>query len=241
MNTIGKVSRVLGWAFLFQAVTSLISGVLLETKWYVEGDISATLANIANHPGILRANILVDMLTAFGIIFLGAMLYIYLRKINEKMALVGFGFYILEAIVIASSRINAFPLIDISQEYVASGQTAAMQTLGTLAYNSSHFGGMALSMLAFCAGAIPLYYLLFKSKIIPQWLALIGLITTLPCLVGTILVLFGYNVPFAVFAPYVPFEFVTAIWILVRGVKESALIASPAYMPVSVKFPEAIR
>ena len=36
---------------------------------------------------LMRANILIDMLTAFGITFLGAMLFFTLRKQNEKLHL----------------------------------------------------------------------------------------------------------------------------------------------------------
>jgi hypothetical protein len=220
VNTVKKVSRVLGWAFLFQAITSLLSGAVLESAWFVEGNISQTMTNIANHAGLMRANILVDMLTALGIIFLGSILFIYLRKYNEKLALVGLGFYILEAVLITASRMNAFSLLRLSQEWVTTGQPANLLTLGNIAYESSHFTGTTLSMLAFCAGAIPLYYLLYKSRIIPRILSLWGLITVFPCLIGTLLSLFGYDVPFAVFLPYAPFEFVAAIWILIKGVKE---------------------
>jgi hypothetical protein len=161
----------------------------------------------------------VDVLTALGIIFLGGMLYLYLRKINEKMALVGFGFYLLEAIVIAASRMNAFQLLDISKEYMAGGQTAALATMGSMAYNSSHFAGMTLSMLAFCAGAIPLYYLLFKSSILPKWLSFIGLVTVFPCLAGTLIALFNGDASMAWFVAYIPFEFVVGLWISIRGIK----------------------
>ena len=222
-----KVSRVLGGAFLFQAVTSLTSGIVLEKKWFVEGNISATMTNIAKNPTWLRMNILVDMLTALGVIFLGAALYVYLRKYNKLMALVGMGFYILEGALIASSRMNVFNLLHLSQEWATTGQPAIILILGNTAYESSHFTGMNLSMLAFCAGAIPLYYLLFKSRIIPWALSLYSLITVIPCLIGTIIALFNGTAPFAWFAAYVPFEFVVAIWILVKGAKEEIDIKPP--------------
>ena len=219
MKTTNKVSRVLGWAFLFQAVTSLVSGMVLEKKWLVEGDISATMTNIAANPGWLRANIFVDLLTALGVIFLGAALYVYLRKYHEKMTLVGVGFYILEGALIAAGRMNAFSLLGFSREWAATGQPAALLTLGNAAYDSSHFASMTITMLAFCAGAIPLYYALTKSNILPRILSILGLITVFPCLAGTVMIIFGYDAPFAMFAPYVPFEFIAAIWILVKGVK----------------------
>ena len=55
------------------------------------------MRNITENPWLIRANILMDMFTALGVIFLGAVLFTTLRKQNEKIALVAFGFYILEA------------------------------------------------------------------------------------------------------------------------------------------------
>jgi hypothetical protein len=45
--------------------------------------------------------------------------------------------------------------------------------------------------------------------------ALRGLISLIPLLIGTIVGLFGYSIPFFF---YVPFELVVDVWILIRGV-----------------------
>jgi hypothetical protein len=60
---------------------------------------STTMLNIAANPGLMRANILLDMFTALGVIFLGAMLFLTLRQQNEKMALTAWGFYLLVLLV----------------------------------------------------------------------------------------------------------------------------------------------
>ena len=49
---------------------------------------------------------------------------------SEKIALVALGFYILEAALLAVSRIEAFSLLRISQEYVIAGQPAYLETMG---------------------------------------------------------------------------------------------------------------
>jgi hypothetical protein len=106
MNAANKTSRFLGVAFLLQFVTSFSSGVFLNSAWSVPGNISETMLKIAANPGLMRANILVDMLTALGVIFLGVVLFITLRKQNEKMALTALSFYTLEGALLAVSRIK---------------------------------------------------------------------------------------------------------------------------------------
>lgn len=217
MNANRKTCRIVGLAFLLQFVTSFSSGVFLKSAWFVPEDMSATMLNIAANPGLLRANIFLDMLTALGVTFLGAVLFVTLRKQNETIALTALGFYILEIALLAVSRMEAFSLLRFSQTYAA-GQPADLLLLGQVAYEAMEFVGGTLHMLAFCLGAILFYFLLYQSGVVPRWMSLWGLLTTLPMLVGTVAQIFGYSIPFGFYVPYVPFELVIGLWILVKGV-----------------------
>lgn len=221
MNTNNKTSRMLGIAFLLQFVTSVSSGIFIKPIWYVPENISATMLKIAENPWSLRANILVDMLTALGVVFLGAVLFITLRKQNERMALTALGFYILEAGLLTTSRIATFSLLPLSQEYVSAGQPGNLHIFANLALASMEFVGFTLHMLAFCLGAILFYYLLYKSGVVPRWLSLWGLITVLPLLIATLLTILDYQVAEILALPYIPFEFVIGLWILVKGIPEA--------------------
>jgi hypothetical protein len=221
MNTTNKVSRVLGLAFLLQFITSVSGGSFIRPLWLVPDDIRATMLKIAENPNLLRVNILVDMLTALGVIFLGAILFITLRQQNEKIALTALGFYILEGALLAGSRIGTFSLLQLSQEYASTGQPESLLVFGNVALGAMDYIGDALHVLAFCLGAILFYVLLYKSKAVPRWLSLWGLITVVPVLAGTLTALFDVHLPFIFFLPYFPFEFVIGIWILVKGIPEA--------------------
>lgn len=221
MNISDKTFRILGVAFLLQFVTSFSSGVFLQSAWLIPDDIGATMLKIANQPWLLRANILLDMLTALGVIFLGAMLYLTLRKQNEAIALTALSFYILEGALLATSKMDAFSLLRISEEFAAAGNPDDLLLLGQIAHQSMDFVGITLHMLAFCLGAILFYFLLFESEIVPKWMSLWGLITIFPMLIGTVTQIFGLTLPFFLYAPYVPFEPVVGVWFLVKGMKKS--------------------
>jgi len=216
MNTKDGTSKTLAIAFLLQAITSLASGMITKLGLIVPGNVAQSMVNVANRPWLLRTHILGEMITAGGVIFLGAILSIVLRKRNEKLALVGLGLYILEGALLAASMIGAFALLDISQQYVATGRAAVLETMGSLALGSMS-NGVTLSMLAFELGAMPFYWLLYRSRVIPRGLSVWGLVTVPIVLGATIATLFGANVPFAVYLPYAPFEFVAGAWILARG------------------------
>ena len=219
MNTVNRTSRVLGIAFLLQFVTSFISSAILKKAWFGSGNISETMLKIASNPWQIRTTILLDMFTALGVIFLGGILFLTLRKQNEKTALIAMGFYILEGALIAVSRTEAFSLLRISQEY-ALAANPALQMMGQVAYDSMEYGGNTLHMLAFCPGGILFYTLLYKSGLVPRALSLWGLIAVFPMLIGTLTQVFGYTIPFIFYVPYVPFELAIAVWILIKGISE---------------------
>jgi len=221
MKITNKASRILGIAFLLQFITSFSSGVFLKAAWFVEGNMKETMLKIAANPTLFKSNILLDMLTALGVAFLGSILYLTLRKQDEKIALTALGFYWLEVALLAVSRMDAFSLLHFSQEYTASSQPAELLFLGQVAYESMDFVGNTLHMLAFCPGGILFYYLLYKSGVVPRWISLWGLVTILPMLIGTFTQMFGYTIPFAFYLPYVPFELVIGLWVAVNGTPET--------------------
>ncbi|MDR1249777.1 MAG: DUF4386 domain-containing protein [Treponema sp.] len=210
-----KKSKILGFAFLFQALTSLVSGTVFS-KPLVTEDGMVNMTSIADNPLLLKLNILGQTITAMGIVFLAAVLFSMLKVQNKKLALTAFGIYILEASLLAVCEIADFSILCISQEYVVSEQPDILQTLGNLIYKSMKYG-QELSMAAFCIGAILFYYLLYKSRIVPRVLSLWGLLAVIPCLAATLSALFGYDLPFLVYLPYVPFEFFIGVWILIKG------------------------
>ncbi len=231
MNTMKNTVKLLGIAFLLQAIASGASALLAPIDMLtVSGNIADNMSKIANNAMGLRASILAEMITAMGVVMLGSLLYIVLKKQNRNIALVALGLYLIEAAILAASRIPAYSLLRVSQEYVQAGNPVELQMLGTLFYESQSFGN-SLHMVAFATGATLFYYLLYKSGYIPRALALFGLIAAPVALIGTIFVLFGFNVPIYVFIPNLPFELGIGLWLLIKGIKEepeTSLRLSPA-------------
>ena len=116
------------------------------------------------------------------------------REQNEKIAFTALGFYILEGALLAASKMAAFSLLHLSQEFVSAGGPEYLLTLGNLSLESMTYVDDILLMLAFCVGGILFYYLLHKSRIVPPWLSLWGLITIIPLLIGTLAAFFNLEI-----------------------------------------------
>jgi len=218
-----KLSGALGAAFVLQAVTSLVSGAFLLNPLVDSESIRNTMLRVGSHEGLVQASIVIDIVTALGIIWLGTMLYFVVRRRNSLLALVALSFYVFEAGILAVSKVAVFALLWISQQYAATGDQG-LETLAELALAAKDFT-YRLHIIPFGLGAIIFYYLLHRSRIVPAWLSLWGLLTVPLVLVGALWIIAGFPMPPAFLAlalPYVPFEFVAGIYIGIKGFKSTA-------------------
>ncbi len=223
MSLDNNTPRYLGAAFLIQAFASAASGLLLSPvdllAASVSGNIADIMSTIANNGFLMRASIVGEMVTAFGVTLLGVLLFGTLKKQNGKIALVALALYLTEVALLAFRETLVFSLLRISQESVVAGHPDYMQTLGNLVFESQSYA-YSLHTLFFALGATMFYSLFFKSGYIPRLLALWGLIATNLALIGTLAELLGYSVPLVVFLPNLPFELTIGIWLMVKGIRE---------------------
>ncbi len=85
-----------------------------------------------------------------------------------------------------------------------------------------------IAMIALGLGSIPFCYLLYRSRLIPRLLAVLGLIGYAALLIGSSLELFGLNLYMIQFAPGALFELIFPIWLIVKGFNSSTIPPEPA-------------
>jgi uncharacterized protein DUF4386 len=220
-NADKNTPRILGAAFLFQAVASAVAGLVLLRPLIVSGNIVDTMINMSNHALQVRAGIMVEMITVTALVVLSVLFYITLKQQNRKMALVALGLRIVEVALLAVSRVATFSLLRTGQASVIEGHPTYLQTLGNLAYDTQEIA-YSLNMVFFTLGGTLFYYLLFKSGFVPRALSLFGLIAAPLAFIGTVADLFGCAVPLFVFIPNLPFELAIGIWLMVKGIRDGS-------------------
>jgi hypothetical protein len=221
MNTEMNTIRLLGAAQLMVFVGGMLSERLLASV-VGSGSISDKLVNISNNLTLMRISNLVALLESLAIIFLGVMFYIVFNKEYKIIALVALGFFLAEGITLAVSKIGAYALIPLSQEFVEAGapEASTYQTLGRFLYNGVDRQGYDIHMLFFGLGGILWYYLLYVSKSIPNVLSVWGLVAI--CLFTIYVLLTLYDRDFLPAAgilalPYVPYELFLGVWLIFKG------------------------
>ncbi|MBN9389011.1 MAG: DUF4386 domain-containing protein [Chloroflexi bacterium] len=223
MITEKNAPRLLGIAFLFVFIVSLVSGMLFKAAAGTDANINDILNHISNNSGLLQTSVLFGVINSSGIVVLALLLYTVLNKQNKVLALFALGWWLAEAFIYAASTIAAFSLLPLSQDYVQAGipQNSFYQTLGEFLYNGFYtFGSGTIHMWFYCIGGIAWYSLFYQSRYIPRVISLWGLIVVLVGLIGIVFEFFGFEVPIYVYLPIAPFEITLGLWLLIKGIKD---------------------
>lgn len=212
MNKIKK-GRLLGCIFILQAMTSLISGAVLVNPILNLVSSKKIIESILKSRSILHAAILIDSITAIGIIILAVLLFRTLSFVSKTASLIALSLYILEATILVFSKILLFMCTIYATKN--SVDIAIFSTLlETVKFSYS------LHLLPFAYGGFIFYFLLFKSHLIPKGLSLWGLISIISFIIGIPLKILQINVPFYIYLPYAPFEFYLGFYLLGKGFKQ---------------------
>ena len=206
--------QFLGITLFTQAVTSLIAGSIFLGPFDSKEITNTSMRIISQSTAAAYTSILLNIVTAVVIIMLGVAMYRLAGYKNKPMADIALIMYIFEAILLVVGQVFIFGLLEAAQLYIMSGDINLI-TVGKILLTCREFSG-EIAMIPFGIGALLFYYLLLQAKILPKWLGVYGLITVPLILIGVPLMTFGVNLPFAFLIPYVPFEFFTGIYILIR-------------------------
>jgi hypothetical protein len=114
--------------------------------------------------------------------------------------------------------------LTLSQEFVKAGASDAsyFQILGELLLAVRYWAYNVLWPIMLGLGGLIFYYLFYKSKLIPRWLSVWGLVGALLFPVAW-LSLFGSTISGPFLLPLVVNEMVLAVWLIVKGFNSSAI------------------
>lgn len=158
----------------------------------------------------------------FGVVGIAVLLFPVLKRHGEALALAHVGFRITE--LAASLFYLAVPLLAIELGAGLRDGTVDRSTsssLGALLL-AQHNVAILMIYLATGAAGMCMATLFYRSRLIPRWLAILGLVTYPTLLLGTILDMFNVvdvtqGVGLVALAPGAVFEFVLPIWLIVKG------------------------
>ena len=125
------------------------------------------------------------------------------------------------------STLGFLTLVALGNEYIATGaNSAALQSMGNVLYQFLDRLA-AVGPLFFLIGAACLYLSFYRTRLIPRWLSVWGLIGVVCSLASALLSFFHVDTGYGLYLEIViaPQEMVMAIWLIVKGFNPSAIAA----------------
>ena len=229
MDTNKKTGRVVGALFIIVMLLWFI-GFYLVDQILTSPDY---LADIYPNKTKVKIGVLFELLETAAVLGITFILYPILKKYHESLAIGYVGFRIFESIMLIVALICPLILITLSQEFIQSGFSDAsyFETLGNLLKETRE--DWSLFILAFFhpLAAIPLYYFLYQTKLVPRFISGWGFLAALLVLIDqVVLESFGLGLGRISGNPItgIPMglnEIVLGVWLVIKGFNESALVS----------------
>jgi MFS family permease len=229
MNTYRKSAITVGLLFLIALILNPIAteifDPILNTPDYLEK--AYTGRNL-----VIIGNLL-NFICAIAMIFIPISLFPVARKNNESLASSYIIFRALEGILFIFIAIKSLSFISLSKVYIneATRDASYLQSLGS-SIHAEIYWATIIYIIIYALGGVTFYYLLYKSKLVPRFLSIWGLLAVVLLLVGAILGLFSLGIfnrlplmkAMVYFAPPIAInEFVLALWLIIKGYNSPAM------------------
>jgi hypothetical protein len=227
MNYSRKLAIIAGVLWIIYTSVDILSSLFT-------GSITSTnyLVSVSENAGLVGTGALLLFIGGACASGIAISLYPVLKKFNAGLALGAVGFRISEGVLRFVAVCCYLLLITLSQQFVKAGapDSSYFQTLGALVYAGNRWVGNLASLLAFTIGALLIYIVFYRTKLVPRWLSGWGIVAAILGMLSCVLVLVGLIAPFgteqiAIAIPMLPQEYVLAAWLIVKGFNP-AVIAS---------------
>lgn len=221
-------ARVAGAAFLLYIAVGIT--VLILDGVTAGADIPARLTRFAEHETRVRMGIVLSLLTSAMAITLAITLQALTRDVDPELAAIGSGFRLAEGILVAGGQLLTLGLLWLAAHAAGGVETEAALLLHLSSWN------VVLASMMFAAGSTLFAWLFVRGRLLPMWLAWLGLGASVLLVLALGLQLAGVRngtISNAIWAAMALFEVTLAFWLIFRGA--SAPFAPATSDPASAR------
>jgi len=216
-----KSARMVGILFIIGTVSGILSTNMISVL-----DAPDYLVKFSENQTSVVLGVLAVLVMGISLSMMSVVLYPVLKKYSESLAMGAVIFRgVLEMASYLGVAISWLLLLSLGKSYVQAGSpaTSEFQLMGDTLKNLEFVSGsMALGGIIFSIGAIIIYYVFLKIKLIPSWLSIWGLVGAILYLATPVIMMFGFEFEFLQYILGVQ-EMVMALWLIVKGFNRSAV------------------
>ena len=208
-------SRIAGFTFLFYIAVGISSMIVSRGATAGEG-VAAKLASMAQHANAVHVNIVLTLLEAFSAIVLAVTLYALTRDEDPDLAMLGMSCRLVEGVIGATAVQSSLGLLWLATAPQAQAPNPATgQGIGAFLFWGQ--GGATLPAIFFAVGSTLFSWLFLRGRMIPVWLAWLGVLASVLLVVTLPLQLADIPVTGFIWLPAAVFEITFAFWLLIKG------------------------
>ena len=219
-------ARIAGLAFLLYIVTGLAAMFLSRSALAGEGT-AAKLASIAQHAAGFRAHLVLVLIGCFCALALAVTLYSITREVDPDLALMILVCRTAEGVVGGISLDRGMGQLWLATASgAAAPDPAAATALGAVLLKLPD--SMAVPAVFFAVGSLIFSFLLLRGRLVPAWLAWVGVVASVVVVVCLPIELAGLLpavVAQAMWLPMLVFEVTLAVRLIVKGVDRRSEIS----------------
>jgi hypothetical protein len=215
---LGTVFGVVGGVIGGEVLTSLISGTPLTGV--------DMLGLVAANSSRLTGGAFFTLMMGISLMAMTVFLYPIFRKDSEELAM-GMVLFrgALEGTFYFLSTLGFLTLVTLGNEYIATGaDAAALQSMGNVLYQFLDRLA-AVGPIFFLIGATCLYLSFYRTRLIPRWLTVWGLIGVVSSMASALLLFFHIDTGYGLYLEMVlfPQEMVMGVWLIIKGFNQDAV------------------
>ena len=175
--------------FLVTAIGAIAGAALMNPVINAPDYLTTVFPNRAT----VTSGMLLWLINDIGIVFIGLLMFPILRTQSESMALGYVSMRIFEAILMIVGVIFAMMLIPLSQEFIKRGATdvASFQAIGSVLKQAENWFLNTMQLIFLGLGGIIFTSMLYKSKLVPRPISVVGFIGYALLLPAFLIALFG--------------------------------------------------
>ncbi len=212
-----RTAHIAGLLYTLMIPLAAFGILFIPTKFIVEGDAAATVANLLTYEGTLRLGALSALLVQVCHIFIVLLLYRLLKPVNKNMASLMVIFMLVAIPIAMMNEMNHYLLVVLAH----SGSDA---TLAPMLFQLYDFGIMVAGIF-WGLWLIPMGICVYQSGFLPKALGIILVVAGGFYVAGSLLTLAipGYETSAVATIVKIPMygEILFPLWLLIRGVKPS--------------------
>jgi Domain of unknown function (DUF4386) len=220
--------------FLVTAAASIPGAFVLDSIL----NASSYLATVFPNKGAVELGSPLWSINNIGIVFIAVFAFSVLRKLDEGLAVGYLASRIIEGTIMMVGIAATLLLIPLSQEFLKAGAPHGpswFASLGDVLKNAKYLGLTGLSLPMLGLGGLLFTWMLFRFRLVPRFISVVGLISYALVLLGSMASWFalldvspgGTGTILAL--PVATFEIILLpFWLLFRGLNSSALTGESA-------------